>query len=51
MTYGICGLYGIFAATMLILFIKEPERGRYDVKKEVIEEAIKEDEEEEEKQK
>lgn len=44
MTYGICGIYGFFAACMIVLFLEEPERGRYDAKKETIKEEIEEEE-------
>lgn len=35
-TYGICGIYGLFAICIIILFVSEPERGRYEAKKEEI---------------
>ena len=35
-TYGVCGIYGLCSVCFLILFVKEPQRGRYEAKKEEI---------------
>ena len=31
-SYDICGIYGVFAILLFFIFVKEPERGRYDTK-------------------
>lgn len=41
LTYFICGVYGLFAVTLFTLFVQEPERGRYDPKKQTVIEASK----------
>lgn len=45
-TYGITGIYGLSAVCIAILFITEPQRGRYDAKKEEIIKQQEEDQEE-----
>lgn len=35
-TYGYCGVYGLFAASFFVMFVKEPQRGRFEAKKEAI---------------
>lgn len=39
-TYGICGTYGLVAVLCVLLFVQEPERGRFEPKKEEIIEEI-----------
>jgi predicted MFS family arabinose efflux permease len=29
-TYGICGAYGLIAVFFIIMFVREPQRGRFD---------------------
>ena len=33
-TYGVCGTYGLCVALIVLLFVQEPERGRFEPKKE-----------------
>lgn len=37
-TYGVCGTYGCIAVLCVLLFVKEPVRGRYEPKREEIRE-------------
>jgi MFS family permease len=32
-TYGICASYGLFVFVLIVFFVKEPERGRFEPKK------------------
>lgn len=42
-TYFVCGTYGLIAIVFVIIFVKEPERGRFDPKKESVLRESRED--------
>jgi len=35
-TYGICGTYGLISVLLVLLFVQEPERGRFEPKKQEV---------------
>ena len=41
-TYGICGVYGFIAPFLVLVFVKGPERGRYDPNKQTVKKQLEE---------